>query len=109
MKEIDEGVASLKVMPCNIEAEHGILGCILVGKDIEMEIAMAWIRNDDAFYSKDALNTFKAMKELYKNKVPIDVITVGDKMFESTGEKDTIYLLDLQVFCFFRNLKTLFF
>ena len=96
MKEIDEGVASLKVMPCNIEAEHGILGCILVGKDIEMEIAMAWIRNDDAFYSKDALNTFKAMKELYKNKVPIDVITVGDKMFESTGEKDTIYLLDLQ-------------
>ena len=53
MKEIAETGMPLKVMPNNIEAEQAMLGCILVGRDIEMEIAMAWIREDNAFYSTD--------------------------------------------------------
>ena len=96
MKEIAETGMPLKVMPNNIEAEQAMLGCILVGRDIEMEIAMSWIREDNAFYSTDCLNVYQCMKDLYKNKIPIDIITVGDRMFDLFEQRDSIYLLDLQ-------------
>ena len=45
MKEVKKG-ESIKIAPSNTEAEEAMLGSILQGGDIEMEIAMAWIRED---------------------------------------------------------------
>ena len=40
MKNIED--VTIKKMPSNIEAEEALLGCVLLGGDIEMEIAEAW-------------------------------------------------------------------
>jgi replicative DNA helicase len=94
MKKIEDVV--VKVMPQNTEAEEAILGSVLIGGDIEMELAMGWIREDEAFYSDKCRNIFKCMKELYNDKTPIDVITLSDKVQEMFGIKDSLYIMDLQ-------------
>ena len=94
MKNIED--VTIKKMPSNIEAEEALLGCVLLGGDIEMEIAEAWIREDDAFYSTKCMQVFQCMKDLYKNRVPIDTITLSDKLQDSFGEKDSLFILDLQ-------------
>ena len=94
MKDIKD--VQVKVMPSNVDAEEAMLGSILQGGDIEMEIAMAWIREDEALYSTKCMNIFQCMKNLYNNKVPIDTITLSDKMQDMFGLKDSLYILDLQ-------------
>ena len=75
MKEIPKG-ESIKSAPSNVEAEEAMLGSILQGGDVEMEIAMAWIREDEAMYSTKCMQVFQCMKEMYNNKIPIDIITL---------------------------------
>jgi replicative DNA helicase len=94
MKNIED--VTVKQMPQNTEAEEAILGSVLIGGDIEIELAMAWIREDEAFYSDKCRNIFKCMKELYNDKTPIDVITLSDKVQEMFGIKDSLYIMDLQ-------------
>ena len=94
MKKIEDVV--VKVMPQNTEAEEAILGSVLIGGNVEMELAMGWIREDEAFYSDKCRNIFKCMKELYNDKTPIDVITLSDKVQEMFGIKDSLYIMDLQ-------------
>jgi replicative DNA helicase len=36
------------------------------------------------------------MKELYNNKIPIDVITLSNKVQETFGMQDSLYIMDLQ-------------
>jgi replicative DNA helicase len=83
-------------MPQNVEAEEAVLGSVLIGGDVEMQIAMGWIREDDAFYSEKCKNIFRCMKELYNNKIPIDVITLSNKVQETFGMQDSLYIMDLQ-------------
>ena len=83
-------------MPQNVEAEEAVLGSVLIGGDVEMQIAMGWIREDDAFYSEKCRNIFRCMKELYNNKIPIDVITLSNKVQETFGMQDSLYIMDLQ-------------
>ena len=94
MKKIEDVL--VKVMPQNVEAEEAVLGSVLIGGDVEMQIAMGWIREDDAFYSEKCRNIFKCMKELYNNKIPIDVITLSNKVQEAFGMQDSLYIMDLQ-------------
>ena len=94
MKKIEDVV--VKQTPQNVEAEEAILGSVLIGGDVEMQIAMGWIREDDAFYSEKCRNIFRCMKELYNNKVPIDVITLSNKVQETFGMQDSLYIMDLQ-------------
>jgi replicative DNA helicase len=94
MKKIEDVV--VKQTPQNVEAEEAILGSVLIGGDVEMQIAMGWIREDDAFYSEKCRNIFKCMKELYNNKIPIDVITLSNKVQETFGMQDSLYIMDLQ-------------
>ena len=95
MKEIKKG-ESVKKAPSNVNAEEAMLGSILQGGDIEMEIAMAWIREDEAMYSTKCMQVFQCMKELYNNKIPIDTITLSDKMMDKYGIRDSVYLMDLE-------------
>ena len=94
MKKIEDVL--VKVMPQNVEAEEAVLGSVLIGGDVEMQIAMGWIREDDAFYSEKCRNIFRCMKELYNNKIPIDVITLSNKVQEAFGMQDSLYIMDLQ-------------
>ena len=94
MKKIEDVL--VKVMPQNVEAEEAVLGSVLIGGDVEMQIAMGWIREDDAFYSEKCRNIFRCMKELYNNKIPIDVITLSNKVQETFGMQDSLYIMDLQ-------------
>ena len=94
MKKIEDVL--VKQTPQNVEAEEAVLGSVLIGGDVEMQIAMGWIREDDAFYSEKCRNIFKCMKELYNNKIPIDVITLSNKVQETFGMQDSLYIMDLQ-------------
>ena len=94
MKKIEDVV--VKQTPQNVEAEEAVLGSVLIGGDVEMQIAMGWIREDDAFYSEKCKNIFRCMKELYNNKIPIDVITLSNKVQETFGMQDSLYIMDLQ-------------
>jgi len=94
MKKIEDVL--VKQMPQNVEAEEAVLGSVLIGGDVEMQIAMGWIREDDAFYSEKCKNIFRCMKELYNNKIPIDVITLSNKVQEKFGMQDSLYIMDLQ-------------
>jgi len=94
MKKIEDVV--VKQTPQNVEAEEAVLGSVLIGGDVEMQIAMGWIREDDAFYSEKCRNIFRCMKELYNNKIPIDVITLSNKVQEAFGMQDSLYIMDLQ-------------
>ncbi len=87
---------SIRQVYQNVEAEEAVLGSVLIGGDVEMQIAMGWIREDDAFYSEKCRNIFRCMKELYNNKIPIDVITLSNKVQETFGMQDSLYIMDLQ-------------
>ena len=93
MKNIEE--VTIKKLPSNIEAEEAILGCILIGGKTEMDIALAWIREDNAFYSIKCMELFKSMKDLYNNKTPIDIITLSNKAEEKFGLKDSYFISGL--------------
>ena len=85
----------IKVMPNSAEAEQALLKCMLEGGDREHEIAMAWIREDEAFYYTDNKILWKAFKELYNNNVEIDSITISDKVKEIKGESMVYYITGL--------------
>ena len=42
-----------RTWPHSEEAENALLGCVLVGGEREQEIGLAWIRDENAFYSDD--------------------------------------------------------
>ena len=91
MKENEE----IKAMPSSEEAEEALLGCAILGGDKEIEISLAWIRDNNAFYDKSNRNTWKAIQELYRNNVEIDLITLSDKMKDMTGDSQAFHLTGL--------------
>ena len=91
MKENEE----IKAMPSSEEAEEALLGCAILGGDKEIEISLAWIRDNNAFYDKNNKNIWKAIQELYRNNVEIDLITLSDKMKDMTGDSQAFHLTGL--------------
>ena len=85
----------IKPMPSNIDAEQALLGCILKGGEREQEIAMAWIREDEAFYSFDNKLIWESMRDLYKDGVEIDNITLSNKVKEINGDAKIYYITGL--------------
>ena len=85
----------IKTVPSASEAEQALLGCILEGGEREQEIAMAWIRDDNAFYTQDNQDIWKAMAELYKDGVVIDFVTLSEKMKDMTNDSKAYYITGL--------------
>ena len=85
----------VKKMPSASEAEQALLGCILEGGEREQEIAMAWIRDNNAFYTTENQDIWKAMAELYKDSVEIDFVTLSEKMKDMTGDSKAYYITGL--------------
>ena len=92
---MSENKEVLKALPSSEDTEKALLGCSIIGGDKEAEITMAWIRNDDAFYTTKNKQIWKAIKYLYKNNIEIDIITLSDKIKDMTGEADSYYITGL--------------
>ena len=84
-----------KSWPSSEIAEQAVLGCILTGGEREQEIGLAWIRDEDAFYFDDNRKVWNAFRELYKDNIEIDFITVTDKIKDNTGESMAYYITGL--------------
>jgi len=96
MKEIqDKTEEQIKAMPSSSEAEEALLGCTILGGDKEIEISLAWIRDDNAFYDTNNKNIWIAIQDLYRNNVEIDLITLSDKMKDMTGDAQAYLLTGL--------------
>ncbi|MBS4960723.1 MAG: replicative DNA helicase [Clostridiales bacterium] len=77
-----------KVPPHDAEAEQAVLGCVFIDREAA-SIAIETLKADD-FYRPDHKVIFEAAYELYFAGVPIDVITIKNKleeknMFEQIG------------------------
>jgi replicative DNA helicase len=84
-----------KSWPSSEIAEQAVLGCILTGGEREQEIGLAWIRDEDAFYFDDNRKVWNAFRELYKDNIEIDFVTVTDKIKDNTGESMAYYITGL--------------
>ena len=77
------------------EAENALLGCIIQGGEREQEVAMAWIRENDAFYVTDNRVIWESMSELYRDGINIDFVTLSNKVKDKTGDSKAYYITGL--------------
>ena len=85
----------IKELPSSADAEQALLGCIIQGGEREQEIAMAWIRDNNAFYTTDNKHIWKSMAELYKDGTEIDIITLTNKVKDAYGDSKAYYISGL--------------
>ncbi len=74
-------------MPNNLEAEQSLLGCMLMDNEILTEVAGGLQRED--FYQESHQIIMGAIKELFSEHKPTDIVTLSDKL-ENAGELDDI-------------------
>lgn len=71
-----------KIPPQNIEAEASLLGAVLI--DPEAIIKINDLVSEDDFYRPSHAEIYKAMRELFEVRSPIDLVTLTDNL-ESKG------------------------
>ena len=86
----------LRVPPHNVEAEQALLGSMFLSSEA-VEVGVAAIAKDD-FYRPSHQRIFEAIQYLYGRSVPIDQLSVADRLdsvnaLEQVGGK--AYLLDV--------------
>lgn len=69
-----------RVMPNNVEAEQSVIGAMLMDRDA-ITIASEILTVDD-FYQKQYGILFEAMVELYTENIPVDLITLQNRLKE---------------------------
>lgn len=67
-----------RVPPQNIEAEKSVLGSILLDKDALIEVS-GWLLSEH-FYDDRHSAIYQNILELFENGLPIDLVTVSDKL-----------------------------
>ena len=78
-------MSELKVPPHNLEAEESVLGAILL--DREAIVQVAEILEAKHFYHEHHGKIFAAMLELFKEREPIDVVTLTNELKKSKALK----------------------
>jgi replicative DNA helicase len=68
----------LKVPPHSKQAETSVLGAIMIDKDAVVEVAD--VLSPECFYESGHQAIFEAALELYEERVPIDLVTLADKL-----------------------------
>ena len=86
-------MTNLKAAPSSKNAEESVLGCILLDGVSVYEKVAAWIRDENAFYYKDNQIVWKAIKEIYKSGEPIDVITVANRVKDTSPDEAMGYFI----------------
>src|SRR3989338_1531157 len=87
---------NIKVPPHSVEAELSVLGAMLIDKDSVITIAEFLKSND--FYDNRHSEIYKAMLDLYEERVPIDILTVSEKLKKQKSLKrigGSAYLAEL--------------
>lgn len=69
-----------KVTPQSIEAEQSLLSSLLIDKDAIIKVADSIFEED--FYKDSHKIIYAAVKELYGNQEPIDIITLANRLEE---------------------------
>ncbi len=69
-----------KLPPQSIEAEKGVLGCLMLDKSAIVKVA-DFLQPED-FYRKSHQNIYAACVELFKKSEPIDVLSVANRLKE---------------------------
>ncbi len=64
--------------PYSLEAEQSLLGCLLIDQEIQLE-TLALLQEED-FYIESHKLIVRAMKEIVRQNVPIDIVTLSDMM-----------------------------
>ena len=78
---------AVKILPNSLEAEQGILACILLDTDIPMQVFP--ILKPEDFYSQAHKTIYATMLSLYAEGKPVDFITLVDKL-ENLGKMDSV-------------------
>lgn len=73
--------SAIKVTPHSQEAEESVIGAMLLDKDAV--IAVAEFLGSHDFYDDRLKEIYEICLELYEERVPIDVLTVGEKLKKS--------------------------
>lgn len=87
-----------RIMPQDIDAEKAVLAAMLLGSDAEVVEGAMMKLSADEFYRPAHRKIFEAMEELYNRGVPIDQLSLADRL-KSRGELDAIggkaYIVEL--------------
>jgi len=67
-----------RILPNNFEAEQAVLGCALIDSEICLNIVGKLEEND--FYNETHRHIFKAIKDLQRDSVNVDYLTVTDNL-----------------------------
>ena len=67
-----------RILPNNFEAEQAVLGCALIDSEICLNSVGKLEEND--FYNETHRHIFKAIKDLQKDSVNVDYLTVTDNL-----------------------------
>ena len=65
-----------RILPNNFEAEQAVLGCALIDSEICLNIVGKL--EDTDFYNETHRHIFRAIKELQKDSINVDFVTVSD-------------------------------
>lgn len=71
-------MSDTRIPPHSEEAEVSVLGSLLIDKDAVITVAP--ILEPDYFYKKEHRYIYAAILELYKERDPIDLVTVSDQL-----------------------------
>jgi len=77
---------NLRVPPHSQEAEQSVLGAMLIDKDAVIAVAEFLVPED--FYDGRLKDIYKACIDLYEERVPIDVLTVTEKLKKNKTLKE---------------------
>ena len=67
-----------RIPPHSPDAERSVLGALLLDKDAIIAIA-EFLKSDD-FYDERHKEIYEAAISLYEERIPIDVLTISDKL-----------------------------
>ncbi len=77
---------NLRVPPHSQEAEESVLGAMLIDRDAVIAVAEFLLPED--FYDERLREVYKACIDLYEERVPIDVLTVTERLKKNKVVKD---------------------
>ena len=79
MPAMDEAILK-RILPHSVEAEQSVIGSMIM--DREAIVVASEIITSDDFYGKQYATLFEAMVELNNDGLPVDLVTLQDKLKE---------------------------
>ncbi len=83
----DATTLTVRIPPHSEDAETSVLGALLLDRDAI--ISVAEFLRPEHFYNDRHKNIFEAMLELYEERIPIDVLTVSERLKKNKSLKET--------------------